>query len=232
MYIYSWLASHAVEYGVNAFCIHIYKYAKERRIGKNNAKNQIFFHFQKFLEVKFHSHEAIHSLYLPNISQIISHRIQRFFLSYRIINPNQRKSNQLTIQYNNQIHIKIWTIITKLQNHIQKLKNISCQRNWLNFTHFLSIQHQRAENQRIKYTHKLTSNIVLKIVITFQNQMGSHLILPWMSPKIQAHIMNHIIRFLIFNLELTNKYKTGNNQAHAKAEIKTHRFCHDESIQK
>ena len=62
--------------------------------------------------------------------------------------------------------------------------------------------------------------------------MGSHLILLWTRPKIQAHTMNHIIRFLILNLELANKYKTGNNQAHAKAEIKTRRFCHDESIQK
>ena len=101
IYMYSWFASHAVEYGVNAFCIHIYRYANEKNIGNNIAKNQIFFLF------KFHPHAVSHSLYLTNISQIISHRFQRFFLSYRIINPNHRKRIRLTIQYNNQIHNKI-----------------------------------------------------------------------------------------------------------------------------
>jgi hypothetical protein len=48
VYIYSWFASQAVEYGTNAFCIHIYKYAKERTIGNNMIKNQIFFQISFF----------------------------------------------------------------------------------------------------------------------------------------------------------------------------------------
>ena len=118
----------------------------------------------------------------------------------------------------------------KLQNQIQKLKNISCQRNWLNFTSFLSIRLHNAENQRIKYIHKLTRSTVLNTVITFQNKTGSHLILLCINPKIHAQTMNRIIRFLIFILELANKYNIGNNQAHNKAEITTHRFCHEDNI--
>jgi hypothetical protein len=140
------------------------------------------------------------------------------------MNPNQMKRSQLTIQYSNQSHIKTWTIITKLQNQIQKLKNISCQRNWLNFIHFFSIQLHKAENQRIKYIHKLTSNMVLNIVMNRQNQTRSHFIQLCTNPKIQAHTMNRIIKFLILNLELRNKYRIGNNQAQARAEIKIRQF--------
>lgn len=166
------------------------------------------------------------------MSQNISHRFQSCSLSYRIINPNHKKRIQLTIQYNNQIHNKIWIRITKLQNQIQKLKNISCQRIWLNFTHFLSIQLHKAENQSIKYVHKLTSNMVLKIVIIFQNQIGSHFILLCINPKTQAQIMNRIIKFLILNFELRNKYNKGKHQAHARAERKTHQFWPEDNIQK
>ncbi len=171
-------------------------------------------------------------MYLLNTSQIISHHFQRFFLSYRIINHNHKKSSQLTIQYSNQIHNKIWTIIIKLQNHIQKLRNISCQRNWENFKSFLSIRHQIAENQSIKYTHKQTNKTVLNTVITFQNHIGSHLILLWIKPKIHAQIINQIIKFLTFNFELRKKYKIGNNRVQAMAEIKTHQFWPEDNIQK
>lgn len=194
--------------------------------------NQSFFQFHNFFEFKVHPQEHIQFLYSVKISQIISHHFQRFFLSYRIINPSQRKRSQLTTQYSNQVHIKIWTITTKLQNQIQKLKNISCQRNWLNFIHFLSIQLHTAENQRIKYIHKLTSNTVLNIVMNRQNQTGSHFIELCINPKIQAQTTNRIIKYLILNLELISKYKIGNNQAHARAEIKTCQFWPEDSIQK
>jgi len=226
IYIYSWFASQAVEYGVNAFCIHIYRYARESRIGIKIAINQTFFTF------KFQPHDTIHVLNFSSISQIISHRFQSCFLSYRIINHNHKKRIRLTIQYNNQIHNKICTSITKLQNQIQKLKKISCQRNWLNFTNFLSIQLQIAENQRTKYVHKHTRSMVLNTVIIFQNHIGSHLILLCIKPKIHAQTMNRIIRFLIFSLELAKKYAIGNAEAHNKAEITTHRFCHEDNIQK
>lgn len=147
------------------------------------------------------------------------------------MNPNNKKRIQLTIQYNNQTPNKIWTRITKLQNQIQKLKNISCQRNWLNYINSLSIRLQIAENQRIKYIHKLTSSIVLNTVIIFQNQIGSHLILLCISQKIQAQITNRMIKFFNFNFELARKYKIGNAQAHNKAEINTRRFCHDDNIE-
>lgn len=163
---------------------------------------------------------------------MISFHFQRCSLSYQIINPNHRNSNQLTTQYNNQIHNRIWTIITKLQNQIQKLRNISCRRNCLNFTHFLSIQLPRAENQSIKYIHKHTSKTVLNIVIRCQIQIGSHFILECTTPKIQAHKTNAISKFLIFILELASKYKNGNNHAHNKADIKIRRFCPEDSIQK
>lgn len=209
---------------MKAFCIHIYRYAKERRIGINIAINQTFLAF------KFQPQDIIHTLNFSNISDIISPHFQSCFLSYRIINHNHKKRIQLTIQYNNQIHNRICTRITKLQNQIQKLKNISCRRNWLNFTNFLSIRLHNAENQRIKYTHKLTRSIVLNTVIIFQNQIGFHLILLCINPKIHAQTINRIIRFLIFNLELASKYKIGNIQAHTKAEITIHRFCHDDNI--
>lgn len=211
---------------MNAFCIHKYKYATERRTGRNIVINQIFFAF------KFQPHVKIHTLNFSRIFQIISHRFHSCFLSHRIMNPNHKKRIQLILQYNNQIHKRICTRITKLQNPIQKLKNISCQRNCLNFTNFLSIRLQSAENQRIRYVHKLTRSIVLNIVIIFQNQTGSHLILLCISPKIHAQIMNRIIRFLIFILSLKKKYKIGKAHAHSKAEITTHRFCHEDNIQK
>lgn len=211
---------------MNAFWIHIYKYAKESSIGINITTNQTFFAF------KFAHQAVIQALNFSNISEIISHRFHSWFLSYRIINPNHKKRIQLTIQYSNQIHNKIWTRITKLQNQIQKLKNISCQRNWLNFINFLSTQLQTAKNPRIKYIHKLTRSIVLNTVITFQNQTGSHLILLWTNQKIHAQTINRIIRFLIFILSLRKKYKIGNTHAHNKAEITTHRFCHEDNIQK
>ena len=62
VYIYSWFASRAVEYGTNEFWIHIYKYARERIIGNNVIKNQIFFQFQKSLEFRFHPHDVSHIL--------------------------------------------------------------------------------------------------------------------------------------------------------------------------
>ncbi len=196
------------------------------------TKNQIFLEFQKLFEFKSQLHEVIHTLYSSKIFQIISHHFQSSFLSYRIINHNHKKRAQLTGQYNNQIHNKIWTIIMKLQSHIQKLKNISCRRNWLNFISFLPIRLHSAENQRSKYIHRDTSSIVLKIVIIFQNHTGSHLILLCISPKIQAHTTNHIIRFFTFVLELKNKYKIGNIPAHNKAEIKIRQFWLEDNIQK
>ncbi len=211
---------------MKAFCIHIYKYAKESRIGINMAINQIFFAF------KLHHHDTIHALNFSRMSQIISHHFQSCFLSYRIINHNHNKRIQLTIQYNNQVHSKIWTRTTKLQNQTQKLRNISCQRNWLNFINFLSIRLQIAENHRIKYIHRLTRSIVLNTVITFQNQTGSHLILLWINPKIHAQIINRNIRFLIFNLELAKKYNSGQTPAHSRAVITTHRFCPEDNIEK
>ena len=211
---------------MNAFCIHIYRYARESRMGINIAINQIFFVF------KFHPPVTIHVLNFSSISEIISPHFFSCSLSYRIINHNHKKRIQLTIQYNNQIHSKIWTRITKLQNQIQKLRNISCRRIWLNFTSFLSIQLQIAVNQRIKYIHKLTSNIVLNTVIICPNQIGSHLILLCIRPKIHAQIMNRISKFLIFTLELAKKYKRGKAHAHARAEITIHRFCPEDSIEK
>lgn len=165
------------------------------------------------------------------MSQIISHHFLRFFLSYRIINPNPKKRSQLTIQYNNQIHNKIWTIITKLQNQIQKLRNISCQRNWLNFIHFLSIQLHKAENHKIKYIHKHTSNTVLNIVIMCPSQTGSHLILLCTTPNIHAHTKKAISNFFTFTLDEVNKYIIG-IKAHNMADITIHRFCPEDSIQK
>ena len=211
---------------MKAFCIHIYKYAKESRIGINMAINHIFFAF------KFHHHDTIHALNFSRMPQIISHHFQSCFLSYRIINHNHKKRIQLTIQYNNQVHSKIWTRTTKLQNQTQKLRNISCQRNWLNFINFLSIRLQIAENHRIKYIHRLTRSIVLNTVITFQNHIGSHLILLWINPKIHAQIINRKIRFLIFSLELAKKYNRGQIPAHSKAVITIHRFCHEDNIEK
>lgn len=194
-------------------------------MGINIARNQIFFAFI------FHHQEINHNLTFSNISEIISHHFQSCFLSYRTMNPNHKKRIQLMIQYNNQIHNRICTIITKLQNHIQKLKNISCQRNWLNFIIFLSIRLQSAENHNIRYIHKLTKTTVLKIVIMFQNsQIGFHFILLWINQNIHAQTINRIIRFLIFILELAIKYKIGNAQAHNKAETIIHRFCHEDSI--
>lgn len=190
------------------------------------------FHFQNSLEFKFQDHEIIHNLYCSKIFQIISHRFHSCFLSYRIINPSHKKRIRLTIPYNNQIHNRIWTIITKLQNQIPKLKKISCQRNWLNLINFLSIRLQRAQNQSNRYTHKQTSNIVLKTVITFPNQIGSHLMLLCTNPNIQAHIMNRIIRFFTFILSLIKKYKIGNAPAHNNAEITIHRFCEEDNIEK
>ena len=160
----------------------------------------------------------------------ISHRFCNCFLSYRIINPNQKKRIQLTIQYNIQIHNKIWTKTTKLQNPIQKVRNISCRRNWLNFINFLSIQLHIAENHKIKYIHKQTSNTVLNIVIICPNQIGSHLILLWINQKIQAPITNHIISFHVFILEAINKYQIG-IKLHIKAEIKIPRFWPEDNIE-
>lgn len=120
-------------------------------------------------------------------------------------------------------------MITKLQNHIQKLKNISCQRSCLNLIIFLSIQLHKAENHKIRYIHKLTSNMVLNIVITCQIQIGSHLILLCNNQKIQAHAIKDIIKFLIFTFELKKRYQIG-IRLHTKAEIKTHRFCHEDNI--
>lgn len=54
IYMYSWFASQAVEYGTNAFWIHIYRYAKERMTGNNIIKSQIFF--------QIFSHDRIHIL--------------------------------------------------------------------------------------------------------------------------------------------------------------------------
>ena len=123
-------------------------------------------------------------------------------------------------------------MITKLQNQIQKLKNNSCRRNCLNFKIFLSIRHQIAENPKIRYTHKQTSRIVLNIVIICQIHIGSHLILLCINPKIHAQIINRINNFRILIFEHANRYKIGNNPAQAKAEIKIHQFCPEDSIQK
>lgn len=162
---------------------------------------------------------------------MISHCFFNCFLSNRIINHNQRKRIQLTTQYNIQIHNRICTITTKVQKPIQKIKNISCRRNCLNFIHFLSIRLPNAENHKIKYIHRLTSNIVLKIVIKCPIQTGSHLILLCISQKIHAHNRKNKIRFLIFIFWLTNKYQIG-IRLHIRAETKIHRFCPEDSIWK
>jgi hypothetical protein len=120
-------------------------------------------------------------------------------------------------------------MITKLQNQIQKLKNISCQRNWLNFISFLSIKLHKAENQRIKYIHSPTNNIVLNIVINCQIHTGFHLILLWINQKIHAQIRKNKIRFFIFTFGLINRYQIG-IKLHNKAEIKIHRFSPEDSI--
>lgn len=132
----------------------------------------------------------------------------------------------------------------KLESQIQKLKNISCQRNCLNFIHFLSIQLQSAENQRIKYNHKQTSKIVWNITINHQSQAlcpiqelaesqeAPNLIQLCKSQNIQAHKTKLISRFLSFILEHANKYRIGKAQAHNKAEIKIRQFCLEDSIQK
>ena len=158
--------------------------------------------------------------------------------------PNHKKRIQLITPYRSPIHNKIWTITIKLANQIQKLKNISCQRNCLNFIHFLSIQLQSAENQRIKYNHKQTSNIVWNITINHQSQtfwpiqalFESHELPNFIqlcnNPKTHAHITNDISKFLNFTLEHANKYKIGNNKVHRIADIKIHRFCSDDNIQK
>ena len=73
--------------------------------------------------------------------------------------------------------------------------------------------------------------MVLKIVIMFQNQMGSHLILLCINAKTHAQTINRIIRFLIFGLEIINKYKIG-NKPQIRADIKIRQFWLDESIQK
>ena len=215
---------------MKAFCIHIYKYATEKIIGSNIIKDQNLLELQNFFEFKFHSHETIHVLYLSKIFQIISHHFFNCFLSYRTINHNHKKRTRLTIQYNSQTHNKIWIITTKLQNQIQKLKKISCRRNWLNFIHFLPIQLHRAENPRIKYIHKQTSNIVLNIVIICPNQIGSHFILVCINQKIQAHATKNISKFLILTFELINKYHIG-IRLHIKAEMKIHRFCPEDNIE-
>ena len=160
----------------------------------------------------------------------MAHHFHNCLLSCRIINPSHKNSIRLTIQYNNQIHNSIWTIITKLQNQIQKVKKISCRRNWLNFIHFLSIQLHSAEKPKIKYIHRLTSNIVLNIVIKCPSQIGFHFILLCISQKIQAHARKNIINFFIFIFELINKYRIG-MKLHIKAEIKIHRFRLDEKIE-
>ena len=55
MYIYSWLASQAVEYGTNEFCIHMNTYHREMSISIRNAIDQNLLEVQKSLEFKFHS---------------------------------------------------------------------------------------------------------------------------------------------------------------------------------
>ena len=132
----------------------------------------------------------------------------------------------------------------KLESQIQKLKNISCQRNCLNFIHFLSIQLQRAANQSIKYNHKQTSKIVWNITINHQSQAlcqihelaespeDPSLIQLCNNQKIQAQRTKEISKFLIFTLEHIRRYNIGKAMAHNKAEIKIHQFCPDDNIQK
>lgn len=208
---------------MNAFCIHIYTYTREITTGNNTKMSQIFF------ELNIDSEDNSHNLKLSNIPKIIFHHFFSCFLSYRIINHNHKNSNQLTIQYNNQIHNKIWTIIIKLDNQIQKLKNISCQRNCLNFIIFLSIRLQSAENHKIKYNHKQTSNKVLNIVIKWPNHIGSHFILLWINQNNHAHAKKAIKRFLNFNFEENVMYNIG-IIAHMIAANIIHRFCQDDSI--
>ena len=62
IYIYSWLASQAVEYGVNEFCIHIYKYANDNIIGKDRAIIQILFDFQNDFDLKLNFSLVSHIL--------------------------------------------------------------------------------------------------------------------------------------------------------------------------
>ncbi len=166
------------------------------------------------------------------MSSRTSHHFHNDFLLYRTINHNHRKRIRLTIPYSKSFHIKICTIIIKLQSQIQKLKNISCRRNCLNFIIFSSIRLHRAENPRIKYIHRQTSKIVLKIVIKFQIHTGFHFILLCISQNTQAHITNHMTKFLSLIFELKNKYKIGNAQAHNIADIKIHQFWLEDSIQK
>ena len=214
---------------MKAFCIHKYKYDTERIIGNNITKSQTLLEVQNSFEFKSRSHSIIQVLNSSNMFQIISHHFLSCSFSYRIMNHNHKKRIQLTIQYNTHIHNRIWTITTKLQNHIQKLNNISCQRSCLNLINFLSIRLHKAESHRIRYIHRLTSNIVLNIVIRCQIQIGSHLILLWIIQKIHAHAIKDIIKFLIFTFELKNKYQIG-IRLHTKADIKTHRSCHEDNI--
>ena len=195
------------------------------------ARNQILFDVRNHFEFKFQSHDMIHSLKFSNIFQIISHHFQSCFLSYQIMNPSPKNNNRLTIQYSSQIHSNICTIITKLQNQIQKVRNISCRRNWLNFIRFLSIRLHRAENQNIRYIHRDTRSTVLNIVIIFQNQTGSHLILLCINPKIHAQIMKLISKLVIFTFEEASIYTIGIRETNI-ADINSHRFWLEDSIEK
>jgi hypothetical protein len=74
--------------------------------------------------------------------------------------------------------------------------------------------------------------MVLKIVIICQIQIGSHFIFECTNPKIHAQITNRIANFQSLIFEHANKYKRGKTKAHKIADIKIHRFCAEDNIQK
>lgn len=118
----------------------------------------------------------IQSLTLSNIHKMVPDRFFKLSLSYHIINHNHRKSIRLTIPYRIPIHNN--NCMITINQHIPnpKLMSISCQSSCLNLIIFLSNQLHNAANQHIKYIHKENNNMVLNMVIKFQNHIGSHFI--------------------------------------------------------
>lgn len=71
---------------------------------------------------------------------------------------------------------------------------------------------------------------MLNIVIKCPIQIGFHLILLCISQKIQAQTINHMINFRTLTFEVINIYPRG-NRLQSNAEIKIHRFCHEDNIE-
>ena len=114
---------------------------------------------------------TIQVLKFSKIQTIISSHFFKFFLSYRTINHSHKNSIQLTIQYKTPIQRRICIITRNQHSHIQKVNNNSCRRNCSNLMIFLSIRLHNAANPQIKYIHNKNNNMVLNIIITFQNHI-------------------------------------------------------------